>query len=154
MLYFVKTKFILSQYGICLISTTFFVCNSWKKRVSVISHHAVCKFPTPSVIGQHQHRLVESRAEKHIITRHFPRGEYIIFNLFTLKMEDFVQGITPNMASTQVCDVCFCNIGNVAHDIISYTNETNVFTMDIGSRSSLLIIDMVVDLDVGLFMYL
>ena len=69
-------------------------------------------------------------------------------------MEDFVQGITPNMASTQVCDVCCCNIDNVAHDIISYTNETNVFTMDIGSRSSLLIIDMVVDLDVGLFMYL
>ena len=28
MLYFVKMKFILSQYGICLISTTFFVCNS------------------------------------------------------------------------------------------------------------------------------
>ena len=56
-------------------------------------------------------------------------------------MEDFVQGITPNMTSTQICDVCCCNIDNVAHDIISYTNETNVFTMDIGSRSSLLIID-------------
>ena len=122
--------------------------------MSVISRHAVCKFPTPSVIGQHRHDLIESRAEVHIIARHFPRGEYIIFNLFTLKMEDFVQGITPNMTSTQVCDVCCCNIDNVAHDIISYTNETNVFTMDIGSRSSLLIIDMVVDLDVGLFMYL
>ena len=124
------------------------------KRVSVISHHAVCKFPAPSVIGQHRHHLIESRAEVHIIARHFPRGEYIIFNLFTFKMEDFVQGITPNMTSTQVCDVCCCNIDNVAHDIISYTNETNVFTMDIGSRSSLLIVDMVVDLDVDLFMYL
>ena len=59
------------------------------------------------------------------------------------KMEDIVQGITPNMTSTQVCDVCCCNIDNVAHDIISYTNETNVFTMDIGSRSSLLIVDMI-----------
>ena len=124
------------------------------KRVSVISCHAVCKFPAPSVIGQHRHDLIESRVEVHIIAQHFPHGEYIIFNLFTLKMEDFVQGITPNMTSTQVCDVCCCNIDNVAHDIISYTNETNVFTMDIGSRSSLLIVDMVVDLDVGLFMYL
>ena len=124
------------------------------KRVSVISHHAVCKFPMLSVIGQHQHQLIESRVEVHIITRHFPCGEYIIFNLFTFKMEDFVQGITPNMTSTQVCDVCCCNIDNVAHDIISYTNETNVFTMDIGSRSSLFIVDMVVDFDVDLFMYL
>ena len=122
------------------------------KRVSVISHHAVCKFPAPSVIGQHQHQLIESRVEGHIITQHFSPGEYIIFNLFTFKREDFVQGITPNMTSTQVCDVCCCNIDNVAHDTISYTNETNVFTMDIGSRSSLLIVDMVVDLDVDLFM--
>ena len=123
------------------------------KRVSVISRHAVCKFPAPSVTGQHRHELIESRAEVHIIARHFPRGEYKIFNVFTLKMEDFVQGITPNITSTQVCDVC-CNIDNVAHDIISYTNETNVFTMDIGSRYSILIVNMVVDLDVGLFMYL
>ena len=122
--------------------------------MSVISHHAVCKFPTPSVIGQHQQHLIESRAEVHIIAWHFPHGEYIIFNLFMFKMEDFVQGITPNMTSTQVCDVCRCNIDNVAHDIISYTNETNIFTVDIGSRSSLLIVDMVVDLDVDLFMYL
>ena len=89
------------------------------KRVSVINRHAVCKFPALSVIGQHRHDLIESRAEVHIITWHFPRGEYIIFNLFTLKMEDFVQGITPNMTSTQVCDVCCYNIDNVAHDIIS-----------------------------------
>ena len=58
--------------------------------MSVISHHAVCKFPVPSVIGQHQHQVIESRVEVHIITRHFPHGEYIIFNLFTFKMEDFV----------------------------------------------------------------
>ena len=90
----------------------------------------------------------------HIIAWHFPHAEYIIFNHFTFKMKDFVQGITPNMTSTQVCDVCCCNIDNVAHDIISYTNETNVFTMDIGSSSSLLIVDVVVDLDVDLFMYL
>ena len=47
----------------------------------------------------------------------------------TFKMEDFVKGITPNITSTQVCDVCCCNIDNVAHDIVSYTNETNVFTI-------------------------
>ena len=57
----------------------------------------------------------------HIITRHFPRAEY------TFKMEEFIQGITSNMTSTQVCDVCCCNIDNVARDVISYTNETNVF---------------------------
>ena len=119
--------------------------------MSVISHHAVCKFPVPSVIGQHRHQLIESRVEVHIITRHFPCAEYIIFKLFTFKMEDFVQGIMPNMTSTQVCDVCCCNIDNVAHDIISYTNETNVFMMDIGSRSSLLIVDMV---SVCLWIYL
>ena len=119
--------------------------------MSVFSHHAVCKFPAPSVIGQHQHQLIESRTEVHVITRHFPRAEYIIFKLFTFKMEDFVKGITPNMTSTQVCDVCCCNIDNVAHDIISYTNETNVFTMDIGSRSSLLIVNMV---SVCLWIYL
>ena len=89
----------------------------------------------------------------HIIARHVPRGEYVIFNL-TFKMEDFVLGITPNMTSTQVCDVCCCNIDSVARNIISYTNETSVFTMDIGSRSSPLIVDMVVDLDMDLFMYL
>ena len=108
----------------------------------------------PSVIGQHQHHLIESSAEVHIITQHFSHGEYIIFNRFTFKMENFVQGITPYMTSTQVCEVCHCNIDSVAHDIISYTNETNVFTVDIGSRSSLLIINMVVDLDMDLFMYL
>ena len=47
------------------------------------------------------------------------------------------------MTSTQVCDVCCSNIDSVAHDIISYTNETNVFTMDIRSISNPLIVDMV-----------
>ena len=71
-------KFILSQYAICLISTTFFVCNSWKqKRVSVISHHPVCKFPAQSVIGQHQYQLMQSKAEVHIIARQFPHAKYI-----------------------------------------------------------------------------
>ena len=41
-------------------------------------------------------------------------------------MEEFIQGITSNMTSTQVCDVCCSNIDSVARDIISYTNETNV----------------------------
>ena len=40
------------------------------------------------------------------------------------------------MTSTQVCDVCCSNIDSVAHDIISYTNETNVFTTDIRSLSN------------------
>ena len=73
----------------------------------------------------------------HIITRHFPRAEY------TLKMEEFIQGITSNMTSTQVCDVCCSNIDIVARDIISYTNETNIFTMDIRSLSNLLITNIV-----------
>ena len=107
--------------------------------MSVISCHAVCKFPAPSVIGQHRHQLIESRAEVYIIAQHFPHAEYTS----TFKMEEFIQGIMPNMTSTQVCDVCCCNIDNVAHDVISYTNGTNVFTMDIRSRSSLLIVDMV-----------
>ena len=100
--------------------------------MSVISHQAVCKFPAPSVIGQQRHHLIESRAEVHIITRHFPREEY------TLNMEEFIQGITSNMTSTQVCDVCCSNINSVACDIISYTNETNVFMTDIRSVNPLI----------------
>ena len=75
MLYFVKTKFILSQYGFASYRPCFLSVILGNKRVSVISHHAVCKFPAPSVIGQHRHHLIESRTEVHIITRHFPRGK-------------------------------------------------------------------------------
>ena len=91
----------------------------------------------PSVIGQQRHHLIEFRAEVHIIARHFPRAEY------TLKMEEFIQGITSNMTSTQVCDVCCSNIDSVARDIISYTNETNVFTTDIRSISNPLMANIV-----------
>ena len=105
--------------------------------MSVISHQAVCKFPVPSVIGQQRHHLIESRAEVHIIARHFPCAEY------TFKMEEFIQGITSNMTSTQVCDVCCSNIYSVARDIISYTNETNVFTTDIRPISNPLIANIV-----------
>ena len=51
------------------------------------------------------------------------------FTIFTFKMDDFVKGITPNMTSTQVCNVCCYNINNVGHDNVSYTHETSVFTM-------------------------
>ena len=105
--------------------------------MSVISRQAVCKFPTPSVIGQQRHHLIESRVEVHIIAQHFSRAEY------TLKMEEFIQGITSNMTSTQVCDVCSSNIDSVARDIISYTNETNVFMTDIRSISNPLIANIV-----------
>ena len=37
------------------------------------------------------------------------------------------------MTSTQVCDVCCSNINSAARDIISYTNETNIFMTDIRS---------------------
>ena len=47
------------------------------------------------------------------------------------------------MTSTQVCDVCCSNIDSVAHAIISYTNETNVFTMDIRCISNPLIANIV-----------
>ena len=73
----------------------------------------------------------------HIIARHFPRAEYMF------KMEEFIQGITSNMTSTQVCDVCCSNIDSVARDIISYTNETNIFTTDIRSISNPLIANIV-----------
>ena len=105
--------------------------------MSVISRHAVCKLPALSVIGQQRHHLIESRAEVHIIARHFPHVEYMF------KMEEFIQGITSNMTSTQVCDVCCSNIDSVARDIISYTNETNVFTTDIRSISNRLIANIV-----------
>ena len=105
--------------------------------MSVISRHAVCKFPVLSVIGQQLHHLIEFRAEVHIIAQHFPRAEYM------LKMEEFIQGITSNMTSTQVCDVCCSNIDSVARDIISYTNETNIFKTDIRSISNPLIANIV-----------
>ena len=45
------------------------------------------------------------------------------------RMDKFFAGIGSHMTSTQVCDVCCCNIHYVTHNIDPLTKENTVLNM-------------------------
>ena len=42
------------------------------------------------------------------------------------KMDEFFAGIGSHMTSTQICDVCYCSIHYVTHNIDPLTKENAV----------------------------